>query len=92
MRDSDKKLQWYLWQTQGFIRNDILTYEDFMKIGILSTETIRRTRQKVQEDHPELQSSPGVRSMKEKKRKTKGTFVYREPIHYEFKDGVAIER
>lgn len=90
LRDSDRKLQWHLWMQQGLVRNNTITYEDFMAHNLLNSETIRRTRQKVQENFPFLQSSPGVQNMKNKKRKLKGTHVYRKQITYRFEGSQAI--
>lgn len=78
LRDSDKKLIWTIWNREYLIINASIPYVNFLEAT--SPETIRRTRQKVQQDHPELQSSRGVKAMKDKKEKSKGTFVYREEI------------
>lgn len=76
LRNSDKKLQWRIWEGQGVVINNRLYFSDFEKA--ISPETIRRTRQKVQQDHPELQSTESVKKAKKKIQDTKGTFVYRE--------------
>ena len=78
LRDSDKKLQWRIMELTGAIRNGALTYESWMNAE--NTETIRRTRQKVQEDHEELKSSPQVQAYKDAKEGAQGKFVYREHI------------
>lgn len=90
LRDSDRKLQWHLWMQQGLVRNNTIKYEDFMAHNLLNPETIRRTRQKVQENFPHLQSSLGIQALKNKKRRLKGTFVYREPITYRFEGNRAV--
>lgn len=80
-RNSDRKLIWEIWKEEGSVvstgsGNHYMFYEGFM--NATSPETIRRTRQRVVEDHPELQSDEPV--LKEKKRiqSQKGTHVYRE--------------
>jgi hypothetical protein len=82
LRDSDKKLTWVIWGSLGFLYGvppyQHLTKEAFMKAP--STETIRRTRQKIQELHKELRSSQTVEEAKIEKEHEKGTFVFREPI------------
>lgn len=80
LRDSDKLLQWRLWARQGYVMNGTLSFESYMKHALLSPETIRRTRQKVQQDFPDLRSSVRIQKFKDEKRRTKGTFVYREPL------------
>lgn len=90
LRDSDKKLQWKVWQIQGYISHDTLSYGNFMNAKLISTETIRRTRQKIQEKCPELRGSLKVQALRDRKRKTKGTFIYREPIIYRFDGTKAI--
>lgn len=82
LRDSDKKLQWRIMELTGAIRNGVLTYESWMNAE--NTETIRRTRQKVQEDHEELKSSPQVQAYKDAKESTQGKFVYREPVQVDW--------
>lgn len=78
LRDSDKKLIWSVWIKEGKVVGGKISMEDFLKTT--STESIRRSRQKVQEEHPELCSSPLVQEMKDAKEEDKGTFVYREPV------------
>jgi hypothetical protein len=63
---------WEIWEGQGLIKNDSINFYDFHDKAE-DTETIRRTRQKVQEDHKEL-----GRTGTTKKEASKGTFVYRE--------------
>ena len=82
-RNSDRKLIWKIWEDEGIIINDYsngqtLDYENF--ISATSPETIRRTRQLVVANHPELQSDKKVLAEKKKKESTKGTFGYREPL------------
>mgnify|MGYP001233300778 CR=1 FL=1 len=80
LRNSDKKLQWEVWKYQGAVHNGVIDYATFMSRELVSPETIRRTRQKIQEKYPELRAIGAVLEEREKKRKTKSTFVYREPI------------
>lgn len=84
-RNSDRKLIWKIWCDEGLVWSSVnpdidstIPYCGFMKAT--SPETIRRTRQKVQQDHPELQSDKSV--LKEKKRiqDQRGTHVYREEL------------
>ena len=84
-RNSDKKLIWKIWEDEGLISNSFtdgesLSYESYL--DCTSQETIRRTRQKVQADFPELRSDKKVQSMKDKKRSTGGNFVYHEDIKF----------
>ena len=77
-RDSDKKLQWAVWQDLGYVSGGVMYFDMFLKAT--STETIRRTRQKVQENNPWLRSSQTVEEAKIEKQYTKGTFIYRGQI------------
>lgn len=79
LRDSDRKLIWLVWEMEGSVRNGVMTQSGFLDSK--STETIRRTRQKVQESHQELQSSPTVKKFKDNIQRQKGTHVYREPLY-----------
>lgn len=88
LRDSDKKLQWKVCELTGHVINGTMTMEAFLSAP--SMESIRRVRQKIQERMPSLRSSPGVQLAKKRKQATKGAFIFREKIEYEFRDGVAI--
>ena len=91
LRDSDRKLQWKIWETQGYVKGDILTYGNFLNGKLVNPESCRRTRQKVQERFPELQASILVQKERMKKRKTKGTFIFREKIQYKFEGDKAVQ-
>lgn len=78
LRDSDKALAWEIWSRQGVVVNGALTEHGFMNAEHF--ETLRRTRQKVQEEHEEVRSNPIVQLLKDEKRATKGTFVYKEDV------------
>lgn len=82
-RNSDKEVIWRIWEDEYSVKTTgggqrFLTKELYMRAT--NSETIRRTRQKVQEDHPELQSDKKVLESKKKKESTKGIFVYHEPF------------
>lgn len=78
LRDSDKALAWEIWSMQGVVVNGVLSETGFMNAEHF--ETLRRTRQKVQEDHEEVKSNPLVQALKDEKRATKGTFVYKQDV------------
>lgn len=87
LRDSDRLLIWNVWGMEGLVHDGVITKENFLKAP--HTESIRRVRQKIQEQHPNLQSSPEVQKAKKTKEKKKGNFVYKEEVkekpkgHYE---------
>lgn len=85
LRNSDKKLIWEIWKRCGltyfYPNNDdggYISFDNFMKAP--SFESCRRTRQKIQEHHPELQASEEVKKLRKKKQESKSTFVYREEV------------
>ena len=78
LRNSDKMLIWKVWVDGGFVKYENITYPAFMEAP--SVETIRRTRQKVQEEHPELQANEKIVRARRMKQSSKGTFIYREPF------------
>lgn len=78
LRDNDKKLMWAVWRIEGVILNDTITLVGFLKAT--SPESIRRTRQKIQEKFPTLDASPQVKVERQKIEEEKGTFVYREKV------------
>lgn len=76
LRDSDARLQHRLWKSQGI---DLNNENQFVRFAI-SGETIRRTRQKIQEKNPSLRSSKKVQDLKNDKEKMRGTFIYQETL------------
>ena len=76
-RNSDKALHFTVWNKLGLVDGRSISYEKYLKAP--STETIRRSRQKIQELHPELRAtSATVRQARRQKQQSKGTFIYRE--------------
>lgn len=79
LRDSDRKLQWEVWDHEGFTDSGVLiTKSSYMKAT--DPETIRRTRQKLQQLHPELGSNEKVRKFRKSIADQKGTHIFREVI------------
>lgn len=79
-RDSDKLLIYLYWNNQQlrvFGKQGDLTKE-FLLGSATSSETIRRCRQKIQEENPELRSSRQIQKIKDRKQGTKGAFIYDE--------------
>ena len=74
LRDSDRKLIWRFWENENGRTYEEIDFDTFM--GLTSTESIRRARQKVQEQHPELSSSKSVQAMKDEKEQMHGNFIY----------------
>lgn len=74
LRNSDKRLIWKVWETQG-LANTYITKQDFLDKAELP-ESIRRARQLVVAQHPELKGS----TVNSKKEATKGTFAFRERV------------
>lgn len=76
-RNSDKWLMWLVWEHQG-VAGITMVKTSFIGKAI-SPESIRRARQKIQGVHPYLKpTSKRVRDFRERKKNTKGTFIYRE--------------
>mgnify|MGYP001615472416 CR=1 FL=1 len=94
LRDSDRKLIWTVWSKIGLLNDTKLwengklhvyagtsiNYQAF--VNSPSTETIRRCRQKIQELHPELQSSKWIRKQRQAIEDQRGTHIYREEISF----------
>ena len=73
-RNDDKELIWRLWEDEGTVVNNMLTKSQFL--NGMCVETMRRTRQKVQENHKELQADVSVQQKREEKEKLGGHFVW----------------
>lgn len=78
LRNSDKKLIWSVWIKLGQVHNNGILLQDFLDSP--STETIRRCRQKIQEQYPELQATKRIKELRQAKEETKGTFIFKEQI------------
>lgn len=76
LRSDDQLLQWTIWEIEGSVKNGCMYYSDFRNAK--NPETIRRNREMVQADHPELGANEVVKKLRHKKEKEKGTFVYRD--------------
>lgn len=79
LRDDYHKLIWSVWYMQGITTKGYITLDEFIKLAA-KTETIRRTAQKVVQDHPELKPSQQVQEWRDEKEAQRGTFVYRENV------------
>jgi len=82
-RNSDRKLWLRMADDLGLLVWSEKNMEYYIPVSKLhlapSWENVRRSRQKVQERHPELQATdPKVRKARSQKQATKGTFIYRE--------------
>lgn len=77
-KNSDKVLYWHFIERSTPPWKPGLDFETWMKLP--SFETVRRTRQKLQETDPEKYgaTSSKVKQERKQKQETKGTFIYRE--------------
>jgi len=90
-RNSDKVLIWEVFRETGTVITDgaggILNFNKWM--NSISTESIRRCRQKIQELHPELQADNVIQTYRKGIQKQKGTHVFRETVVIWNDDGTA---
>lgn len=82
-RNSDRRLIWAIWEDEGLVANDFcngesIDFENFM--DATSPETIRRTRQMIQAEYPELQSDKKILLEKKKIEAQRGTHIFREEV------------
>ena len=78
LRDSDKKLIWAVFQELGYATSYTISFSDFTSPSCPSTESIRRCRQKIQENVPELRGSQKVQKLRDDIEDQRGTHIYRE--------------
>lgn len=93
-RNSDKRLIWEYWRRQGIVeidypRKEYITRSKFIELAG-STESLRRSRQKIQEEHKKLVAegkldvadsllaAAEVAKFRSEIEQEKGTHVYRE--------------
>lgn len=79
LRNNDKELQWKVCENQGITVNGFLSKENFL-YKAKSFETIRRSRQKAQEENPHLRANPQTQEARMEKQKSKGTWIFRDNI------------
>jgi hypothetical protein len=85
-RNSDKLLIWEVYKSIGIVKEvewfgnrEAIIKENFLSGKLPSFETIRRSRQKIQELHPELQAtSSSVRARRKQLENQKGTHIFRD--------------
>jgi hypothetical protein len=73
LRDSDRLLVWKVWEIQG-IATDYMSKYDFITKAE-HFENVRRTRQKIQEEFPEVRSSNRVQEVKDEIAEMRGDHV-----------------
>lgn len=91
-RNSDKVLIWEVFKETGTVSsrfrtqqlNGLIDFDAWM--DSVSTESVRRCRQKIQELHPELQADNVVQTYRKGIQKQKGTHVFRETINLTWVD------
>lgn len=70
---------WAVWEKEGAVSYGALTLESFIRKST-SSESIRRTRQKIQQEYPYLQASKDIKDMRKEIENKKGTFIFRQII------------
>ena len=84
LRNDDRRLIWNVWFRQNLVsadddNNSFITKESFMKAA--NPESIRRCRQKIQEDNEFLRATAPVEKARRAKAQEKGTHIYREEVY-----------
>jgi hypothetical protein len=77
-RNSDDELQWQIWVDTRTVIDGVINKDRFL--SAVNPETIRRTRQKIQEEHPELKADPAVLAKREEIEKTGGNFIFEKTV------------
>ena len=82
LRDSDRKLIWNLWHKKGILEGEgkktTISFENFMTAP--HPESIRRVRQKIQEQHPHLKATLEVDEIKREIEAWGGNHVFQENL------------
>lgn len=84
-RNSDKELTWEMFRKDGKVRvnfqgEQFITKKDFMDFDV-ELESVRRTRQKIQEKFPNLGPTSTVQVYRDAIEAQKSTHVYREELN-----------
>lgn len=72
-RDNDKFLHFMVYAKLGHVKNKTLTWEQYQSAP--SFETIRRSRQKVQEEHPRLKAGENTQQVRDAREALQGDFI-----------------
>lgn len=83
-RNSDKVLIWEVFKETYTVKDGRIDFDAWM--NSISTESVRRCRQKIQETHPELQADNVIQTYRKGIQKQKGTHVFRETINLTWVD------
>ena len=78
-RNSGRDLIWRIWESEGSAKGQWISKDKFLHAK--NPESIRRARQKVQENNPHLNAIGVVAIRRKQKEAEKGTFVYRENVN-----------
>lgn len=78
-RNSDKVLIWEVFKETYTVKDGRIDFDAWM--NSVSTESVRRCRQKIQETHQELQADNVIQTYRKGIQKQKGTHIYREVIY-----------
>lgn len=78
LRDSDKKLIWKVWESEGKLYQGVMTYGNLLSPSTTTPESVTRCRRQIQRLNPSLRASAGVQRFRKIKQATKGTYVFRE--------------
>lgn len=89
LRNDDSKLLWSVWNKMGLVKNGAITKENFYSAP--SSETITRHRRKIQEKYEHLQANEVVKSLRDKKAKSKGKQLYQEKVVVPFAQHMRFE-
>jgi hypothetical protein len=74
-RNSYKELRWRIWEDEGTVVGNSMTKSQYL--SGTDAETIRRTAQKVFENHPDLKPKKDIQQLRLQKEKTGGHFVWK---------------
>lgn len=85
-RSDDKKLIWVVLGELGYIHDGVIAKEDFLNSP--SFESVRRSRQKIQELHHELAPNEFVKSARKHIEEQKGTHIFREEVVVNTRDSL----
>lgn len=83
LRDDDNKLIASIWYNEANIKMTKISGEDFLHLladgKLTSSESIRRSRQKIQEDEPDLRGESYKKRQGKLQEETKEELGYRKP-------------
>jgi hypothetical protein len=88
LRSDDKRLAWRVWEKEGYVYLDSMSYGGYLSTNRTKEGAIRKNRERVQVENADLRASPEAQALRDKRKKHKT--AHHEFVQYRYEGNVAI--